>query len=150
MGEDDSGKSFPPSSEIYRIIAEKMKEFNCNISSKHIYTIINENRLCSENSCKDRYKDKIKEVFNIKDDVEVSPNVSYCSVETPKNDSINSISKEFDIIISSDQWKSIMPVRRLYGRRFKHVLQSGWTDVMAEKAWQQQKFNCTAEVQLYI
>lgn len=36
-----------------------------------------------------------------------------------------------------------MPIRRLYGRRNRYVLQSGWTDILAEKAWQQQKFNCT-------
>lgn len=33
---DDNGQSFVPSTEIYRIIAEKMQQFNCNISSKHI------------------------------------------------------------------------------------------------------------------
>jgi len=82
------------------------------------------------------------EAFNIKV-AEVSYNASSCSVETIKNDSINSVSKKFDIIISSEQWKSIMPVRKLYGRRFKYVLQSGWTDIVAEKAWQQQKFTCT-------
>jgi len=122
---DDNGKLFAPSSEIYRVIADKMKQFNCNISPKHIYVIINENR--------SRYRDKILEAFNIKV-AEVSYNASSCSVETIKNDSINSVSKKFDIIISSEQWKSIMPVRKLYGRRFKFVLQSGWTDIVAEKA----------------
>jgi len=133
---DDSGKPFTPSTKIYRIIADKMKEFNCNISPKHIYVIINENR--------NGFKDKILTAFNIKvDDAEVSNNISSCSVETAKNNSNNSVSKEFDIIISSEQWKNIMPVRRLYGRRFKYVLQSGWTDIIAEKVWQQQKFSCT-------
>lgn len=80
-----------------------MKQFNCNISPKHIYVIINENR--------NRYKDKILKAFNIKVDAEVSFNISSCSVETLKNDSINSVSMEFDIIISSEQWKNIMPVR---------------------------------------
>jgi len=109
-----------------------MKEFNCNISPKHIYVIINENR--------NNYKDKILTAFNIKvNDEEVSNNISSCSVETAQNNSSNSVSKEFDKIISSEQWKNIMLVQRLYGRRFKYVLQSGWTDIIAEKAQQQQK-----------
>jgi len=133
---DDSGKPFPPSTKIYRIIADKMKEFNCNISPKHIYVIINENR--------NGYKNKILTAFSINvDDAKVSNNISSCSVETAKSNSNNSVSKEFDIIISSEQWKNIMPVRRLYGRRFKYVLQSGWSDIIANEAWQQQKFNCT-------
>lgn len=103
---DDNGKPFPPSTEIYRIIAEKMKEFNCNISPKHVYVIINENR--------SGFKNKVLTTFNIKvDNTEDSYNVSSYSVETAKNNSINSVSKEFDIIISSEQWKNIMPVRRL-------------------------------------
>jgi len=60
--------------------------------------------------------------FNIKvDDAEVLNNLS----APLKNISSNSVSKKFDIIISSEQWKNIMPVQRLYGRRFKYVLQSG-------------------------
>lgn len=50
---------------------------------------------------------------------------------------------KFDLIISSEQWKTIIPIRKLYGRRYRYVLQKGWTDIIAEKAWQQQKFNCT-------
>lgn len=122
---DDNGKAFEPSNEIYRIISDKMKEFNCNISAKHVYVIINENR--------SGYKDKVLEAFNIKV-AEVPCNISCNSTDTVKNVSINSVSKEFDIIISSEQWKNIMPIRKLYGKRFKHVLQRGWTDVIAEKA----------------
>jgi len=55
---DDSDKPFAPSTEIYCVIAEKMKQFNCNISSKCIYVIINENR--------SEYKNKILKIFNIK------------------------------------------------------------------------------------
>lgn len=131
---DDSGKPFPPSYEIYSIIAEEMKKFNCTVTPKHIYVIINQNR--------GGYKDKILKAFDIKID-DVSYNISSCSIETRKNDSIISVSKEFDIILSSEQWKGIIPIRKLYGRRFKYVLQSGWTDVIAEKLWQQQKFSCT-------
>jgi len=120
-----------------------MKEFNCNISPKHIYVIINENR--------NGYKNEILTAFSIKvDDAEVSNNISSCSVETDKSNSNNSVSKKFDIIISSEQWKNIMPVRRLYGRRFKYVLQSDWTNIIAEKVWQQQKFNCTISFKKHV
>lgn len=85
------------------------------------------------------------EAFNIRvNDEEVFHNISSCSIETVKNDSINKLSvKEFDLIISTEQWKTIMPVRKLYERRYKYVLQSSWTDVITEKMWQQQKLHCT-------
>jgi len=90
---DDSDKPFSLSIKIYRIIADKMKEFNCNISPKHIYVIINENR--------NGYKDQILTSFSNKvDDAEVSNNIFSCSVESNSN---NSVSKEFDIIILSEQ-----------------------------------------------
>lgn len=33
----NNGRPYPPSTEIYRTISEKMKEFNNNITSKYIY-----------------------------------------------------------------------------------------------------------------
>lgn len=81
--------------------------------------------------------------FNINaENTESSYNVSFSSIETINN-SANALSKEFNIIISDEQWKTIMPIRKLYGRRYRYVLQTGWTDIIAEKVWQQQKFNCT-------
>lgn len=35
-----------------------------------------------------------------------------------------------------------MPIRKLYGRRYKYVLQTSWTDLIVEKMWQQ-KLRCT-------
>lgn len=133
---DDSGKPYVPSSKIYYIISEEMKKFKCNISPKHIYVIINENR----SGC----KDEILKAFDIKArDSIASHNISSCSVETATN-SMSTVLKEFCIIISSEQWKAIMPVRKLYGRNnYRYVLQSGWTDIIAEKVWQQQKLTCT-------
>lgn len=130
------GRPYPPSAEVYRMISKKMMEFNSRITPKHIYVLINENR--------NGFKDKILEAFNIKiNDADVFHNTSTCSIETIKNDSVNTFSKEFDLIISAEQWKIIMPVQKLYGRRYKYVLQNGWTDVIAERMWQQQKFQCT-------
>lgn len=112
------GRPYPPSAEIYRIISEKMKQFNSCITPKHVYVLINENR--------NGFKDKILEAFNIKvNDGEVSHNISSCSIETVKNDSINTLSKEFDLIISAEQWKTIMPIRKLYGRRYKYCKTAG-------------------------
>lgn len=113
-----------------------MAKYNSNISPKHIYVIINQNR----GGC----KDKMLKAFDINiHEAEVSRNASFNSVETIKNISFQTVSNEFDIILSSEQWKNIMPIRKLYGRRWKNVLQSGWTDVIAERIWQQQKFSCT-------
>lgn len=112
----DCGKPYPPSAEIYRLISEKMKQSNSYITPKHIYVLINENR--------NGYKDKILETFNIKVSDEVSYNTSACSMKSVKNDSINTLSKEFDLIILAEQWKTIMPLRKLYGKRYKYVLQS--------------------------
>jgi len=99
-----------------------MKQSSSYITPKHIYVLINENR--------DGYKDKILEAFNIKvNDEKISYNTSFCSIETVKN----ALSKEFDIIISAEQWKTIMPLRKIYGKRYRYVLQSGWTDIIAEK-----------------
>lgn len=132
----DNGKPYPPSAEIFRIISNRLKEFNINIKPKHIYVIINENR--------NGFRDKILKAFNIEvGNTNTSYNVSSSSIETITNDSINAFSQEFDLIVSSEQWKTIMPIRKLYGRRYKYVLQSGWTDIISEKAWQQQKFSCT-------
>lgn len=113
-----------------------MKQSNSFITPKHVYVLINENR--------NGYKNNILKAFNIKvDDRNVSYNTSSCSIETVKNDSINAHKKKFDLIISTEQWKTIMPLWKLYGKRYKCVLQGGWTDVIADKAWQQQKFRCT-------
>lgn len=107
-----------------------------NITPKHIYVLINENR--------NGFKDQILKAFNIDvENIETSYSVLSSSIETITNNSINTVSKEFDLIISSEQWRTIVPIKRLYGRRYKYVLQSGWTDIIAEKAWQQQKLNCT-------
>lgn len=131
----DNGKPYPPSATIYRIISEKLKELDMNLTPKHIYVIINENR--------NGFRDKIVKTFNIElNNRDTSYNMSSSS-EVSRNTSINAVSKEFDIIISGEQWKIIMPVRKLYGRRYKYVLQSGWTDIISEKMWQQQKFSCT-------
>lgn len=133
---DDNGKVYPPSNEIFRTISKTMLESNHNITPKNIYVIINENR--------NGYRDKIMKAFNINvQNIDSSYNILSSSTDTVENNFINTLSKEFDIIISAEQWKTIMPVRKLYGRRYKHVLQSGWTDLIAERTWQQQKFSCT-------
>jgi len=83
--------------EIYRIIAEK--EFYCNISRKHIYIIIiNENREVD-------IKIKFRQLSILR---QKTNTIFSCFVEIAKNNSINPISKKFDIIISSEQWKNIM------------------------------------------
>lgn len=74
----NNGRSYPPSKEIYSTISQKMKEFNSDITSKHIYVLINENR--------NGFKNKIMEFFNIdRENVETSYNVSSTSIEIDTN-----------------------------------------------------------------
>lgn len=74
---NNSGKPYAPSHKIYRIIAEEMAKYNSNISPKHIYVIINQNR----GGC----KDKMLKAFDINiHEAEVSRNASFNSVETIK------------------------------------------------------------------
>lgn len=125
---DEAGKPYPPSNKVYFKVSEEMRQSNSNITAKHVYVIVNEN----QNS----YKDEILRAFNIKvndPDPDISWNRSSSfSIQSATNDSVNALSKEFDLILSDEQWKKIMPVRKMYGRRHKYILQNGWTDVIAE------------------
>lgn len=135
---DDHGKPFPPSACVYTSISKNMKEFGSSIEPKHVYTIVNQNR--------NGYKDEILKAFEIQNNEEQKQDNSNYSMNTTSStnheNSKEAESKNFHIILSPEQWAIIKPLRKLYGRRFKYTMQSGWTDIIAEKLWTQQKLSC--------
>lgn len=135
---DNDGKPYPPSTVVYNNISEKMRERGSTISAKHIYVIVRQNR--------NGFNDLLQQHFGINptDKHEFSDSVD-TSIDTSINSSPNSLalcSKEFNIVISAEKWQSMKPVKKIYNNRVYWVLQSGWTDVVAEKLWQQQKLDC--------
>jgi len=115
-----------------------MHERNCNITAKHIYVIVNENR--------NRYKNLLLQHYNIITDCQLEKNINNTSIfEDTINASVFSIFtylKEFNFVISADKWQMMKPVKKLHNNRVYWVLKSGWTDIIAEKLWQQQKLVC--------
>lgn len=137
---DNNGKPYPPGAPVYALISQKMHENNSNITAKHVYTIMNEDR--------NEYRKILQQHYNINtdtfekniDDTFISEN-SINSINTSTS-SIATYSKEFNLVISADKWQMIKPIKKMYNQRVYWVLKSGWTDIIAEKLWQQQKLPC--------
>jgi len=50
---------------------------------------------------------------------------------------------KFDVLLTFDEWKKIEPVETIYGDSRNYLmLQSGWTDLLAEKIWIQYRIPC--------
>lgn len=137
---NDDGKPYPSSALVYTLCANKMRERGFNIIPKHIYVIVNENR--------NGYKDKLQHHFGIisheTDINEVNKTFYSENNTTITNTSISSVilDKNFNLVISAEKWQKIKPVRKIYNNRVYWVLQPGWTDIIAEILWQQQKLDC--------
>jgi len=69
---DSDGKPYPPSASVYTIISQKMHERNCNITAKHIYVIVNENR--------NGYKNLLLQHYNINTDCQIEKNINNTSI----------------------------------------------------------------------
>lgn len=135
---NNDGEPYPPSAFVYIAISQEMQKRGSNISPKHVYVIVRENR--------NEYKDLLQQNFNIKPNrssiVLNSNNSSVDSINTSSSSSAILHSKTFDIVISAEKWQTIKPIKKIYNNRAYWVLQSGWTDVIAERLWQQQKIEC--------
>lgn len=131
---DDVGYPFPPKADVYKLISSKMKNDGSDISAKHVYVIVRENR--------NGYTDLIKKAFSIKTN---DARRSQChSTLNSTNATENSIShsEHFDLFVSAEKWREMKPTCKIYCGRSYQVLQSGWTDILAERLWQQDKLNC--------
>lgn len=83
-----------------------MREGGSNITSKHIYIIIRENR--------NGYKDKLQHHFGVTSHNKSGNDTSY-SEDTVMHTSTSSVTldkKTFGIIISAEKWQIIKPKKR--------------------------------------
>jgi len=72
--------------------------------------------------------------------IETSANDTTISKSEDVSTSFASIISSFNLVISTENWQKIKPVKKTYKNRIYWVLQTGWTDI-AEKLWQ--KLDCT-------
>lgn len=138
---DANGKCFPPSNSMYEKISKKMMEVDTHISPKHIYTILNTDRR--------GIRSLLLEAFGLKNNVahdeSSKSNFSENSFECQNklDDCKMYDDKIFKLIISEKSWNDIKPVARQYNKRRYLKLKPGeWTNVLAEKIWDQTKIPC--------
>lgn len=135
---DNDGKPYPPSKPVYTTISQKMQERNCHITPKHVYVIVRENR--------NGYRNLLLQHYNINSDYQIEKSVdtsiSRDNIDTSTSSNISTYSKKFNLVISADKWQIMRPIKKIYNNRVYWVLKSGWTDIIAEKLWQQQKLAC--------
>jgi hypothetical protein len=138
---DNNGKQYPPSALVYATISCKMRERGCNITAKHIYTILRHNR--------NGYKNRLLDHFGIVPNDQENPNSTINSEGSVINTFASSIilqRKEVNIVVSAEKWQTIKPIKKVYNKRVYWVMQPGWTDVIAEKLWQQHKLDCAFKI----
>ncbi|KAL6417180.1 hypothetical protein ACFW04_011372 [Cataglyphis niger] len=113
-----------------------MKSLNSNISPKHIYTILNTNRRGVYHA--------ILEAFNLKKIVDKSPEkIVDESFNLSSFDHSGQDNKVFRLIISEKNWNDIKPVARQYNnRRYLKLKPGEWSNIFAEKIWEQTKIPC--------
>ena len=137
---DDDGKVFPPIHKIYTIISEALAIKEVCISTKHIYTILRNNRNDIYSAVLQAFQINIEDVNN-NNSINSLSNTDLNNSSTSENKTI----KRFKLLISEEKWLSMKPVRQTYGRHGRNyvTLRPGeWTDVFAEKIWQQTKLPC--------
>lgn len=133
---NDDGKPYPPSALVYTTISHKMRKRGFNITPKHIYVIVRENR--------NGYKNQLQHHLGITShDKSVNEvNDSSYSEDTVMHISVTLDKKEFNIVISAEKWQMMKPRKKIYNNRVYWAMQPGWTDIVAERLWQQQKLDC--------
>jgi len=135
---DNNGKPYPPTAPVYVTVSQKMKERGSKITPKHVYVIVRENR--------NGYRDTLLKHLGIKsseeEKLDSTCNSEGTNINTSNASSIALHSKTFNLIVSADKWLIMKPIKKIYINRVYWVLQPGWTDIIAEKIWQQQKLDC--------
>lgn len=136
---DNEGKVLPPSDPIYALISETLVTNESKyISSKHIYTILKNDR-------NGMYSAVLK-AFSIKrDDTNDSKDSSYNITDLSDINCSDTTPKKFKLIITEEKWMGIKPIRQKYGqkgRRYMTLPPGKWTHIFAEKIWQQVKLPC--------
>ena len=111
---NSKGRILPPSDEIFRTISRLMENNGSKITPKHIHTIINNNR--------NGFKDYILEKCSIQeqdltpcdnDDLSITACTSNESTDTQRT----LVTREMNLVISSEKWRAIRPQEKMYGKR---------------------------------
>lgn len=134
---DNDGKPYAPSTPVYDTVSREMHARGNSITAKHVYVIIRENR--------NGYRDLLLKHYGINKDqlYESTDDSTFSENPDVSTSSVSMQSKMFNLVISAENWRDIKPEKKVYGNRIYWVLKSGWTDIVAEKLWQQQKLYCT-------
>ncbi|KAL6261946.1 hypothetical protein P5V15_007031 [Pogonomyrmex californicus] len=131
---NENGQCFPPSNDVYNRISITIVG---NPSSKHIYTIVKNNR-------SGLYK-AVVDAFEIRNmSTEVNADKSF----DPNASTITGTDK-FEIALIFNEWKKIKSIETTYedGRNYL-VLQSGWIDLLAEKILIQHRIPCLGHLRM--
>lgn len=125
---NEDGQCFPPSNDVYKRISIAM---NGNPSSKHVYTIVKNNRNGLYN--------EVLNAFNIKNSsLEATGDCSF-----DPNESTTICKKKFELSLTYNQWKNIEPVEITYDDGRNYIkFQQEWTDLFAESIWMQHRIPC--------
>lgn len=114
----DDGKLLPPSNPVYKDISQGMKEIGCEMSPKHIYTILNQNRNDFYNHVLDTFMpDFLAQKANTNIDTGI---INYVMEPTsPPTTEKDIVHKEFTVMISVYKWNSIKPEEKSKVRQLK-------------------------------
>lgn len=98
------------------------------IDPRHVYTIVNENRL--------GFRTLIAATYKIDPEGDIS-NSSDSNIDSSCNLSESAYSKKIRLILSAQKWLEISPKKKISSGRIYWKLQEGWADVIAERICQQ-------------
>lgn len=131
---DCNGTLYPPSNIVYSVIAENMKLRNSHISARHVYTILNENRNGFKEIVRKHYGWTVPAITLTSCDSTIDQT---CSSNTSVAIETNG-SKSIRLILSSKNWRKMSPKKKVSSGRVYWKFQEGWTDILAERLYQQQ------------
>lgn len=135
---DSSGKVLPPRDAVYVKISDEMKSKGSDITPKHVYTILNENRGI--------FLSEVLRVYNIDDNKRQNArqgkltNVSHTDCESQAEQKISS---SYKIIVSAEKWKAMKPESLIYGdKRYVVLKKRVWSHIIAEIIYSQTDIPC--------
>lgn len=123
-----NSRILPPSNLVYRLVASRMALRGSYIESRHVYTIVNENR--------NGFRTLIATIHKIDPEGDIS-NSSNSNINSSCNLSESAYSKKIRLILSAQKWLEIRQKKKISGGRIYWKLQEGWADVIVERICQQ-------------
>ncbi|KAL0107449.1 hypothetical protein PUN28_011882 [Cardiocondyla obscurior] len=95
------GKVLPPSHAIYGSISKELEKSGCHITSKHIYTILKNDRNGLYSATLKEFGINKPEIYN------ESKNSTYNVTDV--SNSSDTETKKFKLVISAEKWAEIKP-----------------------------------------